>query len=658
MYAKAIGETVKSTTPPMCVGIIGTWGSGKSFLIELLKLEFDPFMRMRESNDELVQWFEDDYNDCLKINKENEEVDVRPLSCGKACCYRWSLLIPVWNVIYDFFIRSFSVYYLVATICQVIYSDVLIFVNAMYRFVYMCWYLTELRDEISNNDLEAQPLLLQLPTKENIVVNFNALIFNKTDELWVALIRELYRVVELRLSKSPKHPKVKNQRDYKLLWRVEKAIKLLIENYGGDYKLRLYLYFAIISLLGFVFIIIMKLSGLVDLWNYIVGRIGNIWVTIISSLAAIPSLKFFYDIITSASISRGEALFTEASNIKDSIGFMEKNQQELNDLFNFLNKYKKDTDIELRILLFIDDLDRCTINGRNVMLLEAIQLLLNIQGAPVIVFLAIDTRIIATSIETALNTSMNINDAMISGHEYLEKIIQLPFCLPEPPREKIKTFIGSCIRPYKVDILFVARQLKTFLNCIKRFMDNEQLKDDCCLEIFDESLKKGEQYRRISFIFLLSQLQPYLNEKPSLTDDRRLLLIAADLLTISTLTAAKKYITMSELQCEDFCHSILNALTNTVIVRSTKDENKYNGIIKKIYTSLKQKKTNNNRNWTFKLNETYKAEFRKNNYVKSILYDYNLKMERFSTLIPTEFIPFLNSFCQRLIVIHATLNAH
>jgi hypothetical protein len=61
---------------------------------------------------------------------------------------------------------------------------------------------------------------------------------------------------------------------------------------------------------------------------------------------------------------------------------------------------------------------------------------------------------------------MNVNDAMISGHEYLEKIIQLPFRLPGHPREKIKTFIGNCIRPYKVDILFVARRLKAFLKYI------------------------------------------------------------------------------------------------------------------------------------------------------------------------------------------------
>jgi hypothetical protein len=71
-----------------------------------------------------------------------------------------------------------------------------------------------------------------------------------------------------------------------------------------------------------------------------------------------------------------------------------------------------------------------------------------------------------------IGKSLNVDDAMISGYEYLEKIIQLPFCLPEPPPEKIKTFIANSIRPYEVNILHVARRLKIFLKCIKSFIDD------------------------------------------------------------------------------------------------------------------------------------------------------------------------------------------
>eukprot|EP01037_Dinobryon_pediforme_P045639 gene45639-58293_t len=64
-------------------------------------------------------------------------------------------------------------------------------------------------------------------------------------------------------------------------------------------------------------------------------------------------------------------------------------------------------------------------------MLEAIQLLINVPGAPVIVFLSIDSRVVIASLEQYLNKSMDINDAMITGWEYLEKFVQLPFFLPQ-----------------------------------------------------------------------------------------------------------------------------------------------------------------------------------------------------------------------------------
>ena len=36
-YAKAVGVTIVSADLPMCVGIIGCWESGKSFVFELVK---------------------------------------------------------------------------------------------------------------------------------------------------------------------------------------------------------------------------------------------------------------------------------------------------------------------------------------------------------------------------------------------------------------------------------------------------------------------------------------------------------------------------------------------------------------------------------------------------------------------------------------------
>jgi hypothetical protein len=103
---------------------------------------------------------------------------------------------------------------------------------------------------------------------------------------------------------------------------------------------------------------------------------------------------------------------------------------------------------------------------------------------------------------------LNVDDVMISGHEYLEKIIQLPFCLPEPPPEKIKTFIANSIRPYEVDILYVARRLKTFLKYIKSFIDvTNNLSSKCSMEIIDHRLKKQLESRLNISLFILLHIK-------------------------------------------------------------------------------------------------------------------------------------------------------
>ena len=109
-YAKAIGVTIDSADPPMCVGIIGCWGSGKSFVFELVKKELDRSLRMRRDDSELVQWFQEDYLKCLVINKDEQQA-VKDVTCCGACTKL------IWNVVQVVF-GAFSESYLLATIAK------------------------------------------------------------------------------------------------------------------------------------------------------------------------------------------------------------------------------------------------------------------------------------------------------------------------------------------------------------------------------------------------------------------------------------------------------------------------------------------------------------------------------------------------------------
>ena len=155
-------------------------------------------------------------------------------------------------------------------------------------------------------------------------------------------------------------------------------------------------------------------------------------------------------------MSRGEAIFKEASTVRDQLGFLAKVKVELQELFDFLHEFNS----RLVIVIIVDDLDRCLTDGRNVKVLEAMQLILSVPGAPIISFLAVDSRIVVASIEEHYEKVFTKTN--ISGHEYLDKIVQLPFAMPEPPPEKVERLLSKALEGDAASPVQVAKRLKSF----------------------------------------------------------------------------------------------------------------------------------------------------------------------------------------------------
>ena len=87
--------------------------------------------------------------------------------------------------------------------------------------------------------------------------------------------------------------------------------------------------------------------------------------------AIVPPFKLAFASNKESSVSRGEVLFKEASMVKDQLGFLAKVKLELQELFDFLREF----DDKIVLVPIIDDLDRCITDGRNVKVLEAMQLI-------------------------------------------------------------------------------------------------------------------------------------------------------------------------------------------------------------------------------------------------------------------------------------------
>lgn len=91
-----------------------------------------------------------------------------------------------------------------------------------------------------------------------------------------------------------------------------------------------------------------------------------------------------------------------------------------------------------RILVLIDDLDRCE-PAKAVEVLQAIKLLLNFKSF--VVMLGIDARVVTRAVEKHYEGLLG--PAGASGYEYLDKIVQIPFRIPEPEDEALEKFVHA-----------------------------------------------------------------------------------------------------------------------------------------------------------------------------------------------------------------------
>jgi len=140
--------------------------------------------------------------------------------------------------------------------------------------------------------------------------------------------------------------------------------------------------------------------------------------------------------------SQGDSLYAEAQALGASadtalsdLGFMAKVKGEIRHLYDCLQVLRMmDEDIGCerlaRLVVFVDDLDRCPV--RKVMpVLEALILLLandasmvgaKDEDAPITAYLAIDPRVVTAAVEASLEV---LREAHITGEEYLAKIVQV-----------------------------------------------------------------------------------------------------------------------------------------------------------------------------------------------------------------------------------------
>lgn len=478
VYAQALYFILNRASPPVCVGLFAKWGSGKSFMMHLLKQQFDPTCEEDSSTYELIQWFDPRYTS-PHPNAKNWPVVADSLR--NRCSIRCQIISKWLGT--DSSSLSYSTlawFLLMKDLFEEFCQDVQMFYSGGAQLLPTSSSEDEITPSSSFSSSKISPKDTQDEEKGNgngngnggikksyIFVDFNAWEFNKSDQLWVALIRNIYSAVERRMKAYRDDKGVPI--DFKRLWRAQKAKEVVIRSYGGIKALRfriLLLIFCCFILLVCVVLALYYLRELIHFFrSHRSGGVASILTFLLFFVGTIyPIIEMVFKTGKESNTSQGDRIYSQAADGQDKIGFLRHVREELDELFTFLvETYQEKTGEALTLVIFIDDLDRCVGEGRIVVVLEALQLLLNIPGAPVIAFLAVDSRIIASSIEATLDTSLNLQDTPVTGWEYLDKLIQVPFCLPSPPPQKIERMLTSSLAGSDIAVHVIANRLRNLI---------------------------------------------------------------------------------------------------------------------------------------------------------------------------------------------------
>ncbi|CAM9617389.1 unnamed protein product [Chrysoparadoxa australica] len=441
-YAKAITEAIRKAPSPICIGIFGRWGSGKSFLLQKI---MDQLRSSNRQTGDVPRRFPCQlpvillfyFGGMLWWSVDAILITIRDLCmlCFDLCmwCFpchdgmekAFSKML-CWDVnksltsLRDLRTRCFqccgskSPYHSITTIIMRGMPDPSAGLTSKIIFSS----LLERIDDKTKSD------------NRYLKVDFNAWLYAGSDKLWAGIIKEMYDKVE---------------KDPELKWPLIKSrISQIVKRQGGYNLFSLLFLGALGALIGLEFSGKLEdgpLPGDKDddndddedsdavtrLLTIVLGAVGL-------SGVIIQALLFVFKHM----VNEGGRILEQVNglDVSKELGFMAKVEKGLDELYGFL----KGKGVSLSVT--VDDLDRCS-HSQVVRVLEATMLLLCKCDAPVIVFLAIDPRVVVSSIEASYASVMR--DARINGYEYLDKIIQLPFCLPDANAESRRFLLSKVL---------------------------------------------------------------------------------------------------------------------------------------------------------------------------------------------------------------------
>lgn len=277
------------------------------------------------------------------------------------------------------------------------------------------------------------PLLRKPKRPYFYTVWFNAWKYDQEESLWAALVLEILKQVRQQLG----------------FWRkVWLSIKLNWQRFKWDDLLldflKSFLFVFVIALLGLgVAAGVAIASG--DTIQSLSKAYAISRIKVINALGIISLVPLTYTIIKDvlgrivSPFSLGIAKYFKKPDYESKIGFIGQFEEDFISVVSTVTQKGK-----WPLLIFIDDLDRCTPN-KAAAVIESINLLLGSEHCVFII--GMDSHVLASSIQAKYKELQEFfrdpdNPGGLSlGHKFLEKIIQIDFRVPTPDPEHVNSFI-------------------------------------------------------------------------------------------------------------------------------------------------------------------------------------------------------------------------
>lgn len=404
-----------------------------------------------------------------------------------------------------------------------------------------------------------------------INVSFNAWEYNGTDLLWASILEKIWTEVEKEFGKFA----VRSHRA---------SIAISGETDDDDTETRqnkrqIALFrLKATSILWTMAALIITILPVVLYRDRIAGLGGKFWIWItadvVTVLGCLVKLKTL--IAPMFRLSKGRKFLMQArgfekhkrTDFTKKTGFMGEVKKEVGFLFDFIKTTYIDDHVHqirrlVRLSLFVDDLDRC--QAQTIMaVLEAVMLLLLVD-APLTCWLAIESRLVVASIEAALGATLMQEG--LDGYKYLDKIVQLPFCIPDLNKYHKSNFLRKIFEKDELDPIRVCDRLRYLYEIdVQDIKDLFDISNDLHQDLDDESneaipLVSNEGDRLIeelknkkptideAFVILIPVLESMIDRKHLLEEahDVELALIKSPKKVLEEVKAAKAAMSTVEL---------------------------------------------------------------------------------------------------------------